>query len=155
MSALLNFHIFGTIAILKTTFKAVKKVPNRKIQKIFRALVLGGVLIGLLFSCGEGIRLFPFPAKETTQNDSSQLNPENKIQYQYNIHRFEDRQGNHKTKSQRNSQNHYWIENGKLNNSAFLVSKRLKKFNFPPAFKILKLPFFSESGESRAPPFMV
>lgn len=133
----------------------MKKVPNRKFQIIFRAFVLCLVLSGLLFSCGEGIRLFPFPANETTKNNSHQLNVEDKIFYQYNVHRFEDRQGNHKTKSQRNSQHHYWIENGKLNNSAFLVSKTWKIFNLPFAAENLKLPLFSESGESRAPPFII
>jgi hypothetical protein len=119
----------------------MRRVPNKKNQIIFRTLVLCLVLCGLLFSCGEGIRLFPFPATETSKNDS--------------VHRFEDRQGNHKTKSQRGSQHHYWIENGKLNNSAFLISKTRQIFNHSFAAENLKLPFFSESGESRAPPFII
>lgn len=133
----------------------MSRVPNKKIELIFRTFVLSLVLCGLLFSCGEGIRLFPFPSNERTKNDSSQLNVEDKLLYQYNVHRFEDRQGNHKTKSQRNTQNHYWIESGKLNNSAFLVTKTWKIFKFPPAAENLKLPLFSESGESRAPPFTI
>ncbi len=92
----------------------MKKVPNKKFQLLFRTIVLCSVLSGLLFSRGEGIRLFPFPEAEPTKNDLSQLNFENEIPYQYNIHRFEDRQGNQKTKSQRNSQNHYFIESGAI-----------------------------------------
>jgi hypothetical protein len=133
----------------------MKRVPNKKFQKFFRTALLCGVLFGLLFSCGEGIRLFPFPANETTKNDSPQLNAEDKILYQYNIHRLEERQGNQKTKSQRSSQHHYWIENGRLNNSAFLISKTWKIFKFPSVGKSLKLPLFFESGESRAPPFII
>ena len=133
----------------------MKKVPIQKFQFLFRAAVLCAVLTGLFFSCGEGIRLFPFPETETTKNDFSQLNFENKIPYQFNVHRLEDKPGNCKTKSQRNSQNHYWIEAGTINNSVFSFSKTRTKINFPSAAKNLKLPLFTESGESRAPPFTI
>ena len=133
----------------------MKKVPIQKFQFLFRAAVLCAVLTGLLFSCGEGIRLFPFPETETTKSDLSQLNFENEIPYQFNLHRFEDRQENHKTKSQRNSQNHFWIQDGLLNDSVFRISITGKKNNFPTVAKILKFPLSSESGESRAPPLCV
>ncbi|MGI9055003.1 MAG: hypothetical protein ACR2F2_04285 [Pyrinomonadaceae bacterium] len=133
----------------------MKKVPIQKFQIIFRTAVLCALLTGLLFSCGEGIRLFPFPEAETTENEFSQLNFENKISYQFNIHRLEERQGNHKTKSQRNSQNHYFIESGAISDSIFRISNDRKKFNFPTAAEDLKSPLFSESGESRAPPLCI
>ena len=133
----------------------MKKVPIQRLQLLFRTAVLCAVLTGLLFSCGEGIRLFPFPATETTKNDSSQLNFENKFPYQFNIHRLEDRQGSFTTKSQRNNQNHYFIESGAVGDSIFRVLTTGTKFNFPTVTANLKLPLFSESGDSRAPPFTV
>jgi hypothetical protein len=133
----------------------MKKVPVQKFQLISRTIVLCAVLTGLLFSCGEGIRLFPFPATETTKNDLSQLNFKNKIPYQFNIHRLEDRQGNHKTKSQRNFPNHYFIESGAISDSIFRVLTTRIKFSFPTAAENLKLPLFFESGESRAPPLSI
>ncbi|CAN5682000.1 hypothetical protein BH20ACI4_BH20ACI4_09110 [soil metagenome] len=133
----------------------MKKVPIQKFRLLFRTAVLCAVLTGLLFSCGEGIRLFPFPEAETPENDLSQLNFENKIPYQFNIHRLEDRQGSFKTKSQRNTQNHYLIESGAISDSIFRISNDREKFNFPTAAENLKLPLFSESGESRAPPLCI
>jgi hypothetical protein len=85
----------------------------------------------------------------------SELNFENEIPYQFNIHRFEDRPGNHKTKSQRNTQNHFWIQDGLLNDSVFRLSITGKKINFSSAAENLKLPLFTESGESRAPPLCI
>ena len=75
---------------------------------------------------------FSFSRSQTAKNDFSQLNFENKIPYQFNVHRFEDQPGNHKTKSHRNSQNHFWIEDGLLNDSVFRLSITGKKFNFRP-----------------------
>lgn len=132
----------------------MKKVSHNQFQTLFRAVVLCAVLSGLLFSCGEGIRLLPFPATETGKNNSSQLNVEDKILYQYNVHRFEERQGNQKTKSQRNSQNHYLIEDTIPNDSVFRLLVTGNKLDFPASFENLKLPHFSKSGESRAPPFL-
>ena len=133
----------------------MKKVPIQKFQFLFRAAILCALLSGLLFSCGEGIRLFPFPEIETAKNDSSQLNFENKIPYQFNIHRLDDGQGNQKTKSQRNLQHHYWIEGGTVSSSGFYISKTWKIFDFPNVAENLKLPFFTESGDSRAPPLCI
>ena len=133
----------------------MKKVPVQTSRILFRTFVLCVVLTGLLFSCGEGIRLFPFPEIEPTKNDLSQLNFENKIPYQYNIHRLEESRENHKTKSQRNSQNHYFATSIAVNDSIFRVLIKGLKSDFPTAAEHLKLPLFSESGESRAPPLYI
>ncbi len=133
----------------------MKKVPNRKFQKIFRAIVLCGVLTGLLFSCGEGIRLFPFPFAETAKSDLSNLNFENKLPYQINILRLEDGQKKFKTKSRHNDQHQFPIESGFRNDAALQFSETPLFLSFSSAAEQLKLPFFSESGDSRAPPFTV
>lgn len=133
----------------------MKKVPVQKFQMLFRTVILYALFGGLLFSCGEGIRLFPFPKAETAKNDSLKWNSENKIPYQFNIHRLEDNQGNFKTKFQRSPQNHYWIEDSNLNDSEFRLLKAREKINFPALSENIKLPLFSKSGESRAPPFYI
>lgn len=56
----------------------------------FRALFLFGVFAGLLFSCGEGIRLFPFPVIERGLEWKSSA----PVSYQKNVCRFETRQEN-------------------------------------------------------------
>lgn len=132
-----------------------KAVIKKNHFLLFRVCLLNCVLTGLLFSCGEGIRLLPFPATETTKNNSSQLNVKDKILYQYNVHRFEERQGNQKTKSQHNYQNHYWIKDGYLHHSEPRLLTAQKKIVFPSSFENLKLPLFSKSGASRAPPFLI
>lgn len=134
----------------------MKKVPVQKYLIIFRAAVLLAVLSGLLFSCSEGIRLCPFPVSENpTANDTFQI-PENEIAYQFNAHRFEDfSRADHKTESQTNYFLHFWIDNSNLfkSFSTHLISER--KTKIPPVWKTFKLPEFSGSGESRAPPFAV
>ena len=109
----------------------MKKVPIQKFQFLFRAAVLCAVLTGLLFSCGEGIRLFPFPETETTKNDFSQLNFENKIPYQFNVHRLEDKPGNLKQNLNVTLKIITGSKTALLNNSVFHFSITGKNFNFP------------------------
>lgn len=134
----------------------MKKVPLYKLRLLFRTAVLCAVLAGLLFSCGEGIRLFPFPAAETAKNNRSYQNFGDKISYQFYAPRFEDAQGNLKIKSQRNSQQHHlWLENGAANNPPFSAAIITKQFQHLVLSANLKRILLSESGESRAPPFEV
>jgi hypothetical protein len=56
------------------------------------------VFAGLLFSCGEGVRLFPFPLAEIGQKDLSPLKDGKEPNYQENIHRFENKQENYQSK---------------------------------------------------------
>ena len=134
----------------------MKKVSTQKYLIIFRAAILFAVLSGLLFSCSEGIRLIPFPVTEnSTANDKFQTS-ETEITYQFNAHRFEDlSQANHKTESQTNYFLHFWFDSSNLfrSISTRLISERKTKLS--PIWKRFKLPEFSGSGESRAPPFAV
>lgn len=61
-------------------------------KKRFTAIILLNVLAGLLFSCGEGVRLLPFPSAEIAGNSRSQLKETKKIPYQRNILRFDSAQ---------------------------------------------------------------
>lgn len=54
-----------------------------------RALVLYGVLAGLLFSCGEGVRLFPFPVEKAVGTGSFGTDDGQRIQYEENAPRVE------------------------------------------------------------------
>lgn len=134
----------------------MQKVSAPKYLIIFRAAVLLAVLSGLLFSCSEGIRLFPFPVSENQTATDTFQTPENEITYQFNAHRFEDfSRANHKTESQTNYFLHFWIGNSNLfkSFSTRLISERKTKIS--AVWKTFKLPEFSGSGEGRAPPFAV
>ena len=119
---------------------------------IFRAAVLFAVLSGLLFSCSEGIRLFPFPFTENQAATDAFESPE--IAYQFSTHRFEDlSQAKHETESQPDHLLPFWLGSSALfeTPSAHLISER--KTMILPNWKMFELPEFSASGESRAPPF--
>ncbi len=118
-----------------------------------RSLVWLGVLMGLLFSCGEGIQLFPFPQSETTQNNSSGLKGGKELDYQKNIHRFESKQENYQSKIQRGDFQkhpaHYLtaLEKQRFTGSAFSQILYLS-FNYQ-AFNSCLLP---NTCGGRAPP---
>ena len=68
----------------------------------FRLAVFFGVFGGLLFSSGEGIRLFPFPPAEVSaEKPASVRKSETGNAYQKNFHRFENEQASQKAKNQR------------------------------------------------------
>ncbi|MDQ3798234.1 MAG: hypothetical protein M3384_02185 [Acidobacteriota bacterium] len=136
--------------------------PDSRIS--LRAVLLIGVLAGLLFSCGEGIRLFPFPpetAAAAQNGHSGAWKSGDRVGYQKNLHRFESgRQENPQSKIRRGdnqpqpSQQHYWANAyNTLNRAPYLalsavvgetgVSFRARFFKSNP---------FSLSGASRAPP---
>jgi hypothetical protein len=120
-------------------------------QAVFHAFLYFGVLAGLLFSSGEGIRLFPFPPSATAQNEKSFLSDGKKSDYKENVFRFEKGEGSF-SKFQRNAKD-FW--------ASFQMPQK------PPVFKlafifqadsafirsVFKSRFISRSPGSRAPPF--
>lgn len=134
----------------------MKKVSTQIYFQIFRAAVLYAVLSGLLFSCGEGIRLCPFPSPESSTTDQAILNLESEITYQFNAHRFEDHRKKSRSDFQTDGSPHFWINDGDSirNSSLALATTKQNADNFSLR-KILKFPLFSESGKSRAPPVTV
>ena len=56
---------------------------------LLRVLSLYGVMAALLFSCGEGIRLFPFPVQESDQSTALRAVDSDRIQYEENVPRIE------------------------------------------------------------------
>ena len=122
-------------------------------QSVLRAGFLLGVLSGLLFSCGEGIRLLPFPASEITQNAQSLLNDAGESGYHKNILRLEKGEGGYLSKFQ---QLQHWTNVfDVLNYSTLSASAIRNKIDFPVDFQFTKTNPFSASSGSRAPPFFV
>ncbi len=118
-----------------------------------KTVLMFAVLIGLLFSCGEGVQLLPFPVPEAAGDPHSNINSKNKIPYQFSIHRFENDRGDSHTKSQPNASNHFWTKAGILAGGLiFNVYKNWRGNNFPPNPDFLKSNLFLSSRGSRAPP---
>ena len=124
-------------------------------NKQFTAIILLNVLAGLLFSCGEGVRLLPFPSSEITGNLQTELKSDNKIPYQPNIHRFETDQRNFQKKIQRDTpQKLFSDEYQSLNKISLVFSQKHYKIPTLADFKHFSSNLFFESEGSRAPPFM-
>lgn len=68
----------------------MKTLPfNIRQQAAFRVLLIG-VFFGLLFSCGEGIQLFPFSEPDIRNKENELFYKGDKIPYQLSLHRFEN-----------------------------------------------------------------
>lgn len=131
----------------------MKRVFHKNCKLCFRAVLLAGVLAGLFFSSGEGVRLFPFPSAEVAKNKQSRFGNKNKIPYQFNIHRFENGQGNFQSKTHRdNSLSHSANNDNALNKPPFFATKTGNKIDFPHGSEIFKSRLFYTSSGSRAPP---
>lgn len=119
----------------------------------FRPAVLFVVFAGLLFSCGEGIRLFPFPFAEKTQNLSSELQNVEERDYERTFHRFENNQANFQSKAQRFNLPHDWTGVGRgFDRTAFLKIADWHKAGLLLCLQVFKSRFISAPSESRAPP---
>src|SRR5688572_26138653 len=109
-------------------------MPNffrQNCQFLFRAALLIGVLAGLLVSCGEGIRLFPFPFLETSQSINTKWKTDGEISYQKNIHRFESKHENYQVKLQRDKIKPDWTSDFKvLNHLSFSALQSLSKTDY-------------------------
>ena len=118
-------------------------------QSLFHALLYFGVLAGLLFSSGEGIRLFPFPP--TAQNEKSFLSDDKDSDYKENVFRFEKGEGGF-SKFPRNAKD-FW--------AGFRAPQKSPVFKLAFIFQAdsafirsgFKSRFISQSPGSRAPPF--
>ncbi|HEX8735679.1 MAG TPA: hypothetical protein VF721_10175 [Pyrinomonadaceae bacterium] len=120
---------------------------------LFRAVLLCGVLAGLLFSCGEGIRLFPFPPV-ASPNKYSGWQSDGHVKYQENAQRFENKQGNQHSKIQRDNQTHYWTgAYDALHNAPPLAVSHSLESGVLFNSGVFKSSFFAADAASRAPPF--
>lgn len=129
-------------------------MPNPSLlrhETVFRAVVLFGVLAGLLFSSGEGIRLFPFPPSAAAQNEKSFLSDGKESDYKENIFRLEKGEGSF-SKFQRSAKD-YWAGFQMPQKSPFFRLAVI--FQTDSAFipRVFQSRFVSQTPGSRAPPF--
>ncbi|HLM00772.1 MAG TPA: hypothetical protein VK400_06930 [Pyrinomonadaceae bacterium] len=130
----------------------MQKISWQSGQSVLRAFVFLGVLTGLLFSRGEGIRLFPFPP-EATENNHSVWKSGGELVYQKNLHRLESKPGDYLSKIQRDHQHHYWSKAfSPLDDAPLLFFFRALCGNVLFDGGFFKSRLFSFSGASRAPP---
>ena len=118
----------------------------------FTAIIFLNVLAGLLFSCGEGVRLLPFPNSEVA--GKSQFQERNKIPYQPNVLRFDNGKAKYKTKNQRDDRQFFNSENAvKSEKCAVPVLEDFHaKSNLSEKTRFKSL-LLLDSKSSRAPPF--
>ena len=129
------------------------EISLQKFGIVFRAIVLFVVFAGLLFSCGEGIRLFPFPFTKTPQNISSEVETDEDRNYEKNLHRFENNHTNLQSKIQRGNLQHHWNSAfGKVEFLAFAKLSVSDKINVSLNPQIFKSRLISAALGSRAPP---
>ena len=117
-----------------------------------RCAVWCTVFGGLLFSCGEGVRLIPFSAPAAPDFISVWKNaPENA--YQKNFHRFEKKHAGHSLKNQRDG-SHSWINGfAAADLSPRAVAGNLLTAALPFRYQNVKARLLTNSIGSRAPPF--
>jgi hypothetical protein len=128
----------------------MKSLFPAKITICLRTVLLFGLLNGLLFSCGEGIRLLPFPPVET----SYELRTGSDGNYQKNIHRIESQPSNAQFKYQRESDDHWaYFENSRPD---FLRSGLTDEpqTDFPVRSPFSRSPLLPANIGSRAPPIL-
>lgn len=122
-------------------------------RRIFSATLFLNLFAALLFSCGEGIRLLPFPTSENAGN-SQKLHKKNKIPYQPNVLRLDNFTSKNQTKIQRDSQQKFYF--GDFINSenlSFFSSGKLCKSRSLFNENRFRSQFLLNSKSSRAPPF--
>ena len=130
-----------------------KNVPSKRCQNVFRALILFGVLAGLLFSGGEGIHLLPFPAETAAENRPLRVQTGKEIVYQKNVHRFESKRGDYFSKDERaNNALKHSGSSSAFNHSAFSASTFFRKIESVFNTRLLKSRIIVSSKSSRAPP---
>jgi hypothetical protein len=126
---------------------------SQKFRLWFRAVVLFVVFAGLLFSCGEGIRLCPFAFTEAQQTASSNLQNDEERDYEKNLHRFENSCANSQSKSQRFNLPFNWISAlNEFDRDAFFKFLAGHKGGFSLNSQIFKSRPTPARSDSRAPP---
>ena len=121
-----------------------------RVQFIARSVILMGLLIGLLFSCGEGIQLLPFPATGLDGNIGRFIETTGPTSYNENVLRFEKKPENNKSKPQHDvllgTADTSLREGGEL---ALAADVNIK---IPDHNPLLKSQSFHSSTHGRAPP---
>jgi hypothetical protein len=118
-----------------------------------RAVIVAGLLAGLLFSSGEGIHLFPFPPPEAAQNPDPKAKGGEKIGYQENAPRVEKNQ--EKFRSRHQGSNAIWA--AASNPPSYLPHGRLLTSvgsTHTPDSLLFRSQLFAVNIRGRAPPIL-
>lgn len=126
---------------------------SNKISPVARWFVLIGVLSGIFFSSGEGLRLLPFPfTTENNQTRSSFENPKNLNSYNLSVHNFSRTLLELKSKLQKETKDSFIIGNSDYRWSIFAKNFQFQtNANFAEN-KSFYLSTFLISPSGRAPP---
>lgn len=117
-----------------------------------RALSLFCVMAALLFSCGEGIRLFPFPVQVSDQNTALGYSGGERIQYEENAPRIERSRENDENGDRsvgRDQHNAYIAGSGITFSGAASVTDTATDVTFRSVFDSLQI---ASRLHGRAPP---
>ena len=131
----------------------MKRFFSAQLSVCLRTILFFGLLNGLLFSSGEGIRLLPFPASQNLQSSNFENQNNQERNYEKNIHRFENHTQTYQLKNQRNADN-------LSSNSTFFLkfssfdSTSLQNGRFPEQQTLYLSQLFKRNSASRAPPFI-
>jgi len=121
-----------------------------RVQFIARAVILMGLLIGLLFSCGEGIQLLPFPATDLHSIIDGSLETTGPTSYNKNVLRFEKKPENSKSKPQHDGLS--GTADSGLRERGDIALAADGKAKVPDHNALLKTRSFRTSIQGRAPP---
>jgi hypothetical protein len=124
---------------------------STKILICRRTVWIFGLLAGLLFSNGEGIRLLPFPSSEISRFPSSEFKENSESNYQKNIHRIESRANFYQEKSQ---QKHCTDLSFSLNISPFRALENRQKELSSVRLILFQSEKLTAQIGSRAPPLV-
>ncbi|MBX7174298.1 MAG: hypothetical protein K1X72_25215 [Pyrinomonadaceae bacterium] len=130
----------------------MKRFFSKKLSICVRTFLLIGLLNGLLFSSGEGIRLFPFPTFETSQSSNFEYQNNQKQNYEKNFHRFDNRSQTYQLKNQKNSDAHSITFASSLRSFVAIRLKAPQIKHFPEQQNIYRSQLFKRNSPSRAPP---
>ena len=122
-------------------------------RAVFRTVILIGVLCGLLFSCGEGIQLLPFPVFERAIEEGSRFGNIARSAPEKNILHREQKQANQQFKPKRDVDKIVlgWSTNF-LNSDTRRVSVRRQRRDLAPESQILHSQIAASKVLGRAPP---
>lgn len=116
-----------------------------------RAIILAGLLTGLLFSSGEGIHLFPFPQFAGEHDRTPKVTGGERTGYQENAQRVEKNQEKFQSRSQRDQEKWSAALRG-LDNA--LARRQLTVVSVDPSVSphFFRSQLFATTIRGRAPP---
>ena len=134
-------------------FIPMKKFPSIGRQNSTRWILIFGVMIGLFFSGGEGVQLFPFPISESvTSKNAASVLKKNLKSYAYSIHNSGSHSTLFKSKLQKQTNHYLPEENSTFNWSNFRANFCLQSAHDRREANLSHTSVFLSSPSDRGPP---